>query len=571
MAACVLGLDFGTESVRCVIVNVATGATLSSQTSPYAHGVIEKQLPASDTHIPPLFALQHPGDWLTSAAAAIRATWADAQSSLPSSSTVVGIGVAFTSCTVLPCLSDGTPLCLSSSRWYDAAHAWPKLWKHHAAGEQTARINALAAQRKEPWLARYGGSIGLEWLWPKMVEVHEKCPEAHAAAEVWVEAGDWMVWMLVSARTGWDGLTVGQRMGAEPAQLVRSTCQAGYKGCWSWGSEHGWPSEAFASALGLPEGVRAKLACAAFEAPGHPLPNGLSQAAKLAFSMSPAAPVSVGVAIIDAHAGVLGAGVCSADVLVMVLGTSSCHMIMSSVEREIQGVAGVVKDGILPGLYGYETGQAAVGDSFAWVARTTNRTHEELTQQAASLPPGSSGLLCLDWLNGCRTPLMDGSLSGVLLGVRLDTTPGHLYRAVMEGSACGVRWIVDTLQGQQVRVKRYVASGGLPRRSPLLMQIYADVLNAEVHVAEAEQPVALGAALLGWKAWAEQQGEHTSSSLEATMAKFTGPPAPMAVPSVRLVYKPNPEAVRQYDIVYAQYRELADNAGLAKIMRQLYA
>src|SRR6266705_1962895 len=183
--------------------------------------------------------------------------------------------------------------------------------------------------------------------------------------------------------------------------------------------------------------------------------------------------------------------------MVMVMGTSSCHMMNSRIEQLAPGIAGVVEDGILPGYFGYETGQASVGDAFAWAANAFGLSHEELNRQAAALPPGSGGVMALDWLNGCRTPLMDGRLSGAFVGITLGTRPAQLYRAVMEATAFGVRWIVDTLREAGVPVERFVASGGLPAKSPLLMQIYADVLGEQIKLAESENSVALGAAILG--------------------------------------------------------------------------
>ncbi len=263
---------------------------------------------------------------------------------------------------MLPSLRDGTPLCLLPE-YALHLHAWPKLWKHHGAKSQTERINQVARRRKEAWLARYGGTIGLEWFFPKILETLEADPKVYQAAEVWIEAGDWYVWQLV---------------GGDAAELPRSTCQAGYKAMWS--RAEGYPSGDFFAAL-HPKMARV----VSDKMPGRLLPPGqhagmLTTAAAKKLGLAPGIPVSA--AIIDAHAGVPGAGVAEADCMVMVMGTSSCHMLNAKREVLVPGVAGVVQDGILPGFYGYETGQAAVGDVFDWLRATLGQSgFRELTRQ----------------------------------------------------------------------------------------------------------------------------------------------------------------------------------------------
>ncbi len=245
----------------------------------------------------------------------------------------------------------------------------------------------------------------------------------------------------------------------------------------------------------------------------------------------------------------------------MVMGTSSCHMLLSENDRHVPGVAGVVADGILPGFFGYETGQASVGDAFAWLVDTFHLSHATLTAQAALLPPGSGGVLALDWLNGCRTPLMDGRLSGAFLGLTLNTQPAQLYRALMEATAFGVRWIVDTLRDANVPVTSFVASGGLPAKSPLLMQIYADVLGEEIRIAASDQPVALGAAILG------RLAADKTATAYANMQQAIAAMAPQRADAV---YHPRPSARLAYEPSYALYRRLARADGeLATTMRNL--
>lgn len=538
-----IGIDFGTESVRVLVADAKDGRVAGQGNFAYASGVIDDVLPTSGQKLPPDYALQDPRDWLAGAAAACAAAM-DAAGARPPD--VVGIGVAFTSCTMLPCAADGTPLCVTE-RFAKTPLAWPRLWKHHGAKAQTDRINQIARQRNEPWLARYGGVIGLEWFFPKVLEALDHAPEVYDAANVWLEAGDWLVWQLIA----------GPFPKSTEAVLIRSTCQAGYKAMWN--SKTGFPRPEYFAAVHpkLADVVTRKMS-GELMAPGQRAGTLTAAAAQL-LGLEQGIPVST--AIIDAHAGVPGAGVAEPDTLVLVMGTSSCHMMNSLVERLAPGIAGVVQDGILPGYFGYETGQASVGDAFAWVAQTLSGSHEELTRHAERVPPGSGGVLALDWLNGCRTPLMDGRLSGAFLGLTLNTRPPQMYRALMEATALGLRWIVETLRDAGVPVKRFVASGGLPSRSPLLMQIYADVLGDEIRLAQSDQPVALGAAILGACAADKRVTNH--ASIESAISA-------MARQRSDLIYRPRPQTRQAYDRLYALYRSIAEPSGsVARAMREL--
>ena len=516
-----LGLDFGTESVRALLVDLR-GREVGAATARYPHGQIIETLPGSREKLPPHYALQHPQDWIDSAAKAVRAALRAAKLS---NETVIGIGVDFTSCTMLPALSDGTPLCLREEFAREPL-AWPKLWKHHGAQAQTDRINTIARERNEKFLARYGGTIGLEWFFPKMLETLEHAPRVFEAAEVWIEGGDWFVWQLV---------------GGEAATLPRSTCQAGYKGMWS--ATEGYPSEDFLRAV-HPKFGRVVID----KMPGRLLAPGVAAGGltpAMAKKLGLRAGVPVSAAIIDAHAGVPGAGAAEPGTFVMVLGTSSCHMLNSTEERFVPGVAGIVRDGILPGMVGYETGQAAVGDAFDWLRRLCGqRDFSALSREAAALPPGAEGVLCMDWFNGCRTPLMDGALTGAFTGLTLHHTPAHLYRALLEASACGVRWIVELLREHGVPVKKFVATGGLPHHNPLVVEVYADVLGSPIAVHPSKHGPALGAAILG----ALAAGAFPSPTT-AIRAMATAKSAP--------VIKPNRRHRAAYDQLYREYRALA--------------
>ena len=522
-----LGLDFGTESVRAILVDT-TGKQRGLASSDYAHGQITERLPGTTQSLPPRYALQSPGDWLDSAAEATRAT---IETAGISPDDIVGIGVDFTSCTMLPATRDGTPLC-ELDLFKNVPLAWPKLWKHHGAIEQTERLNRVAKQRNESFLRRYGGTIGLEWFFPKMLETIECATQVAAAAEVWLEAGDWFVWQLV---------------GGSAETLTRSTCQAGYKAMWS--ANDGYPSSDYLNAV-HPELARAVAEClpGVMRSPGE-------QAGVLTASMADRLGLRVGTpvstAIIDAHSAVPGVGAAKPGTLVMVLGTSSCHMLNSTVFSEVPGVAGIVEGGILPGMYGYETGQAAVGDAFAWLRRLLGLdSFESIANAAKSLPPGANGVQCLDWMNGCRTPLMDGALRGAFTGLGLEHGPQHLYLALMEASAFGLRWIVELLRDGGVAIDRLVATGGLPHHNRAIVEVYADVLGLEIEIHPSTQGPAIGAAVLGMIA-AGSKASGFQSVIDAATAMAS------VNTGKQDIVRPRPDRTQRYNSLYQNYRRLA--------------
>lgn len=523
-----LGLDFGTESVRAILVD-AKGNQLGTGTSSYRHGQITELLPGGSQVLPDHYALQSPNDWIESAADAVQIALRESR---VEPNRIVGIGVDFTSCTMLPTLADGTPLCNLAS-FSDQPLAWPKLWKHHGAIEQTARMNQIATERNESFLDRYGGLIGLEWFFPKMLETIEHAPNVAEAAEVWLEAGDWFVWQLVGGSAG---------------TLPRSTCQAGYKALWA--ADSGYASRDYLAA------VHPKL----LEAADKKLPGRLLSPGQRAGELQPwmAAKlglppgIAVSAAIIDAHAAVPGVGAAEPGTLVMVMGTSSCHMLNSNENRPVAGIAGLVEGGILPGLFGYETGQAAVGDAFAWLIKLLNEDgFERISLKAKRLPPGANGVMCIDWMNGCRTPLMDGSLKGAFVGLTLGSSAAELYRAILEASAFGVRWIVQILREGGVPIDQAIATGGLPHHNPELIQIYADVLGMPIQVHPSQHGCAVGAAVLGMlAAGVEKSG---FGSVAAAVSAMASTPA-----STQVTVKPIEANVIAYGQLYKKYRKLAD-------------
>jgi L-ribulokinase len=523
-----LGLDFGTEAVRALLVDLK-GRERASAAVKYPHGVISETLPETKEPLPADFALQHPGDWLDASCRAVRE--ALTQAGLDTSAgpiDLVGIGVDFTSCTMLPSRSDGTALCQCDGYAGDK-YAWPKLWKHHGAKTQTDKINKLARERNEDWLSRYGGVIGLEWFFPKILETLEEAPQIYDATDVWLEGGDWYVWQLIGA----------------DKPVPRSTCIAGYKAMWD--ADGGYPSSGFFAALHpkMADVVKDKMP-GTLIAPGRPAGT---LCAALAKRMGLREGIPVSAAIIDAHSGVPGVGVGEPNTLVMVMGTSSCHMLMHSDAVEVPGVAGIVRDGILPGYVGYETGQAAVGDAFDWLRRMLNHENfDRLTELAMSVPPGCEGVTCVDWFNGCRTPLMDGSLAGAFTGLTMNHHAGHMFRSLLEASAFGVRWIVEVLERGGVPVDRFVATGGLPHHNPLLMQIYTDVLGKPIDVPDTKQGPALGAAILGVLA-AGRDASGFADTRQAVKA--------IAGSLTKKTYTPDHATKGAYDKAYQRYRQHA--------------
>lgn len=549
MTAFSIGVDFGTESVRALVVNAGTGETVGTAVEPYGDGVIDDELPGTGERLPPDWALQNPTDWLTglerTVASSVSRARIDARE-------VVGIGIDFTSCTVLPTSADGTPLCQLDS-FRAERHAWPKLWKHHGAQRQADRITAIAAERREPWLPRYGGRISSEWLLPKALEVAEDAPHVYSAAARFIEAADWVVWRLTGV-------------------LARNACAAGYKG--TWHKREGHPSRDYMDAVrpGFQDLFTAK-ASAPVVSPGTAVGTLTPEwSRRLGLSQR----VVVAAPIIDAHAAVLGGGVAAPGTFVMMMGTSTCHLLMADAERPVEGMAGVVEDGIVPGYFAYESGQAAVGDLFAWfashavppayhaaAAEQGLSIQEWLTGKAKGLGPGHSGLLVLDWWQGNRSTLGRSDLSGLVVGATLSTRAEEVFHALIEATAFGTRAIIDSYTDQRLAVSSIVAGGGLTRNA-MLMQIYADVTGRSIAVAGAPQASALGAAMLG--AAAAGTGGGGPDPLR-TVALSMAPPATH-------VYDPIRANQIQYDLLYREYTRLYDHFGrggtdVMKVLRSL--
>jgi L-ribulokinase len=529
--ACVVGIDFGTLSGRAVVVRVRDGAELGSAVDDYAHAVMERELPATGAPLPAQWALQEPEDWLDVLRRAVPAAVA-AAGIAPEQ--VIGIATDFTASTPLPVLADGTPLC-RLPELADRPHAYPKLWKHHAAQGQADRITALAEERGEPWLARYGGRISSEWEFAKALQVLEEDPEVYERMDRWVEGADWIVWQLCGVET-------------------RNACTAGYKAIFQDG---GFPSEDYLRALDerFADFVSAKI--------GGPLAELGARAGGLTAQAAAWTGLPEGIAVavgnVDAHVTAPAARAIEPGQMLMIMGTSTCHVMNGDELAEVPGMCGVVDGGIVPGVWGYEAGQTGVGDIFAWfvdnsvppryhdAARERGLdVHDHLSELAGEQEVGQHGLIALDWNNGNRSVLVDHDLSGLILGLTLSTRPEDIYRALIEATAFGTRKIIESFEAAGLPVRELFVAGGL-LKNPVIMQIYADVTRHALHLIDSEQGPALGSAMHAAVAAGAHRDIHAASE---AMGKVR-----------RDVYAPDEARAGAYDALYEHYSRLHDHFG----------
>jgi len=544
-----IGVDYGTESGRAVLVDVVTGEEVATAVHPYGDGVIDAHLPGSAKPLPPDFALQNPQDYIEVLRETIPAVLRE---SGVAPADVIGVGTDFTACTMLPIDEAGTPLC-TKPEWRDNPYAWIKIWKHHAAQPEASQLNEIASQRGEAWLDLYGGKISSEWLLPKIWETLNEAPEVYEAADRYLEAADWIVLQL----TG---------------EEKRNSCTAGYKAIWN--KRKGYPSDEFFAALAprLRHVVDEKLSRDIY-------PLG-QRAGSLTPEMAELTGLEPGIAVpvgnVDAHVAVPASTVVEPGRMVIIMGTSNCHMVLGEEEQVIEGMCGVVEDGIIPGYFGFEAGQSCVGDHFAWFVdncvppayheeakRRGLNAHQLLEQKAARQKPGGHGLVALDWWNGNRSILVDVDLTGLLIGATLATRPEDIYRALIEATAYGTRVIVEAFDSNGVAVKEIVACGGLPDRNKLLMQIYADVTGREIRVAGTTQSGALGSAMFAAVAAGKEAGGYdTIFEAVGSMARLRD-----------VVYRPNPARKAVYDQLFAEYLTLHDHFGRGAngVMKRLKA
>lgn len=542
-----LGVDFGTLSGRALLLDLETGEEVAVAVKEYTHGVMDEFLP-DGTKLGMDWALQHPQDYIEVLSTTIPVVIEEAGIEPEQ---IVGVGIDFTACTVLPIDKDGTPLCFLDE-YKNRPHAYIKLWKHHAAQEHANELTEKAQERNEEFLDRYGRKISSEWMVPKVMQMVREDPQIYDEMDRYIEAEDWVTMLL----TG---------------EEKRSCCSAGYKALWHKGT--GYPSNDFFKALDpkLENFVDDKLSEDIYpmaSKAGEINENG----AKLT-GLKEGTAVAVG--IIDAHVAIPAVGITEPGKMMLIMGTSSCHILLGDKEYNVPGMCGVVEDGILPGFYGYEAGQSCVGDHFAWFVDNCcpeeykkqadeqgKDIHVYLTEKADQLNVGESGLVALDWWNGNRSILVDADLTGMMIGMTLQTKPEEMYRALIEATAYGTKVIIDQFEKYSVPINEIIACGGIAEKNAMVMQIYADVTNREIRISASPQAPALGAAMFGAVAAGEESGGFdTITEVAEKFGKLKD-----------VVYKPNLENVAVYGKLYEEYKTLHDYfGGENNVMKRLKA
>ena len=549
-----LGVDFGTLSARAVLVDVKSGEIAGDAVSEYRHGVIDQILPKTNAPLPKDFALQDPADYIesfrTAVSGAIKVSGVDPEC-------IIGVGIDFTCCTLIPIKSDGTPLCFLNE-FADEPHAYVKLWKHHAAQPYADRFNEIANELCPELLERFGGKISPEWFFPKVMETLDQAPEVYESADFFVEAGDFITMLL----TG---------------KLTRGYAFAAYKTLYH--HESGYPKKEFLAALDprLENIVETKLrGDIVYTAERAGFVDPLARDRFDVKDCDPWLPSGIAVTcpVPDGHSVAAALNASHDGDMYAIFGTSSNYMLASSKYQLIDGICGVVKDGLYPGFYAYEAGLCCFGDHFAWAAENIcpAQYHEEaqrlgisdvqyLSDKAAKKAPGESGVIALNWFNGNRNPLTDYFLSGAFIGMTLATTPDDLFRALVEANAFGTRLIIENFEANGVKVERMTAAGGITFKSPFVMQTLADVLGKELHGASYLHSCALACAIYASVAAGEAAGGHD---------KLSDACAAMSDPCPR-VFKPDPRAHEVYDKLYSEYLTLVDyfGRGVNDIMKRL--
>lgn len=527
-----VGVDFGTLSGRVLVLDAKSGNVLATAVYDYPHGVMDRALP-NGTPLPPQFALQHPSDYLEVLRIAVPAAIKDAGIS---PSEVAGMCIDFTTCTLLPIYRDGTPLCLDP-KYSNRPHAYVKLWKHHAAQAEADQINEIARRRGEEWLDDYGGKISSEWALPKILETLKKDPEIYDVAARFMDAGDWLSYIL----TG------------------EESCAAGFAGFkFLWGADRGFPSDDFFTEVDtrLSGIIGTKLLSEVRTV--EKTAGVLSARGATLTGLLPGTPLAL--PSLDSDVAMPALGIVDPGTLMLIIGTSGVDLIHSTKKLKLPGICGFVRDGVVPGLYTYEAGQCGIGDCFNWFVKncvpesyeTAARQsgisiHKYLRQKAKQLRPGESGLIALDWLNGNRSTLQDSDLSGMVLGITLSTRPEEIYRALIEATAFGLRRIIDVFVNGGLEIRAIRAAGGIAKKDEMLMQIYADVCRMPISAVDTEQGPAHGAAI-----YAAVAGGLYPSVAEASKA--------LSVKRA-ITYTPIEGNSRVYDRLYAEYSELYDYFG----------
>jgi L-ribulokinase len=525
MAKYTIGLDYGTNSARALVVDIANGDEIGAAVHVYTHGK-EGVIISRD----PNLARQHPADYLEAAEIVIKGALAQASKRVKSfkPDQVIGIGVDTTGSTPLPVDENGTALAMTKKFAKNpAAMAW--LWKDHTSIAEAEEITALARKMRPQYLTKCGGIYSSEWFFSKILHCLRTNPEVFDAAYTWIECADWIPAMLTGTQ--------------RPGDYRIGVCAAGHKAMFNadWG---GYPDAKFLAKLDPKMGeLRARLNDIASDVSESA--GGLTEEWAAKTGLKAGIPVAVGA--FDAHLGAVGSGI-APGVLAKIIGTSTCDMAIAAGDKplaDIPGICGIVRGSIVPGFYGLEAGQSAVGDI---QPNGDKGTHEQLTRDAAKLEPGESGLLALDWNNGNRTVLVDQRLTGLLLGQTLYTTPAEIYRALIEATAFGALMIITRFEEHGVKIKEVVNCGGIAEKNPLVMQIYADILGRPMKVSRSAQTCALGSAI----AASVVGGGYPN--VPAAQKKMTG-----LKPTV---FKPNAKAHAVYKDLFKLYRQTHDAFGV---------
>jgi L-ribulokinase len=537
---CTIGLDFGTNSVRCVVVDVSDGREVGTGVYEYESGQAGVLLDSADHNV----ARQGPGEYLKGLEQSICEAMAGAKRADGAfdAGQVIGIGVDTTGSTPIPVDSDGIPLAFRKE-FKDNLNAYVWLWKDHTGHAEAAEITELAAREYPEYLAKCGGIYSSEWFFSKILHCLRVDAKVYDAAYTWVEHADWITGVLTGTE--------------HPGKIKRCRCAAGHKAMFNeqWG---GYPAKEFLVKLDPKLGVlRETLSDTTYAVDQKA--GGLIEDWAGKPGLKAGIPVAMGA--FDAHLGAVGSGI-GPGRLVKIIGTSSCDMVVAASDTklpDIQGICGIVDGSILPGFYGIEAGQSAVGDIFNWFVNYIQAggeeagSHEALTRKASKLKPGQSGLLALDWNNGNRTILVDQRLSGLLLGQTLHTRSEEIYRALIEATAFGALTIINRLEEYGVGITEVINCGGIAEKNPLLMQIYADITNREMKISRSAQTCALGSAMAGAVVAGKGNGGYDNfADAQAAMSGVK-----------ETVYKPNAENHTVYQQLYALYKQLHDSFGIA--------
>lgn len=540
MSKYALGIDFGTLSGRALLADISTGQEAASAVYEYPHAVIDQEL--GDVRLGRDFALQDPHDYLEVLQNAVPEV---IRKSDIDPGDIIGVGIDFTSSTVLPVKADGTPLCFIDGYNGDP-HAYAKLWKHHAAKAQAERLEKALAECYPDRLGRYGGKISSEWFFPKIMQTLDEAPHIYAAADRFIEAGDWIVWQLTGIES-------------------HCVCAAGFKALWD--SIEGYPPNSFWASLDPALGDIIGTKVSTDVVPLGAKVGGICPRMAELTGLKEGTPVAS--AYIDAHASLPACRITDSGQMLLIIGTSTGHIIVSDAEDRVPGICGVVDGGVIPGKFAYEAGQSAVGDIFDWFVKNCVPAsyhseaaergigiHKLLREMARRQSVGESGLLALDWWNGNRSILQDSSLSGMILGLTLSTRPEEIYRALLEATAFGTRRIIENFEDNGVAISKLCAAGGIAAKDDFMMQIYADVVKRPICIAASTQSGALGSAIAG----AVAAGAYPDFSSAAQKMGGLG----------EVCYNPIPGNSEAYDKLYAEYKRLHDYFGVEnEVMKRL--